>query len=86
MDHRTIAQDGKVKGVTVERYELRCQFGDAVDERRDQFLLGSLPDMRRADCVYCPMVSLLMSDERADTDNRVVDVLWELVAECPRIS
>jgi hypothetical protein len=23
-----------------------------------------------------------MSDERADTDNRVVDVLWKLVAEC----
>ena len=23
-----------------------------------------------------------MSDERADTDNRVIDVLWELVAEC----
>jgi hypothetical protein len=27
------------------------------------------------------MVTLFMSDERADTDNRVVNVLWELVAE-----
>ena len=37
--------------------------------------------MRRTDCVHCPMVTLFMSDECADADNRVVDVLWELVAE-----
>jgi hypothetical protein len=41
---------------------------------------GPLPNVRRADRVYCP-VTLLMSDERADADNRVVDALWELVAE-----
>ena len=28
------------------------------------------------------MVTLFMTDESADTDNRVVNVLWELVAEC----
>jgi hypothetical protein len=28
------------------------------------------------------MIILFMSDERADTDNRVVDVLWKLVAQC----
>ena len=44
-------------------------------------LFGSFADVRRADCVYCPMVTLFMSDECADTDNRVVDVLWKLVAE-----
>jgi len=53
---------------------------------RDQLLFGSFPDVRRAECFYRPMVTLFMSDECADTDNRVVDVLWELVAECPRIS
>jgi hypothetical protein len=81
VDHRPIAQDGKVKGVAIERHELLCQLRDAVDERRDQFLFGSLPDMRRTDCVYCPMVTLFMSNECTDADNRVVDVLWELVAE-----
>ena len=77
----TVAQDGKVKRITIERRELRRQLRDAVHKRRDQFLFGSFPDVRRAECVYCPMVALFMSDERTDTDNRVVNVLWELVAE-----
>ena len=38
--------------------------------------------MRRTDCVYRPTVTLFMSDECADANNRVVDVLWELVPEC----
>src|SRR5262249_3570482 len=33
-----------------------------------------------ANGVHCPMISLPMCDEGADTDNRVVDVLRELVA------
>ena len=37
--------------------------------------------MRRTDCIYRPRVTLFMSDECADADNRVVDVLWKLVAE-----
>ena len=82
MDHRTVAQDGKIKRVTIERHELWRKLGDAVDKRCDQLSFGSFADMRRTDCVDRPTVTLFMSDECADADNRVVDMLWELVAEC----
>ena len=37
--------------------------------------------MWRAKCVHYPMIVLQMRDQRADADNRVVDVLWKFIPE-----
>ena len=40
--------------------------------------------MRRAERINDPMIIFLMRDQRADADNRVVDVLWKFVARVRR--
>ena len=37
--------------------------------------------MRRAERVNHPMIILLMRNQRADADNRVIDVLWKFIPE-----
>ena len=37
--------------------------------------------MRRTERVNDPMIILLMRDQRADADNRVIDVLWKFIPE-----
>ena len=81
VDHGSVAQDGQVEAVAVEGDELRVQLRDPVDERRDQLLLGPLADVRRAEGVNRPVIGLSVCDEGADADDRVVDVLGELVAD-----
>ena len=63
MDHRSIAQDGQVEAVAVERDELRAQLRDLVAEGGDQLLLGPLADVGRAERVHCPMIALPVRDE-----------------------
>ena len=40
--------------------------------------------MRRAERVNHPTIILLMRDQRADADNRVIDVLWKSFAQVRR--
>jgi hypothetical protein len=54
---------------------------NSVNKSRDQVPFRPLTDMGRAECVNDPMIILLMRDQRADADNRVVNVFWEFVAE-----
>ena len=42
--------------------------------------LGSLADMRCAECIDNPVVRFLMGDKRTDTNDRMVDVLGKLLA------
>src|SRR5262249_8521784 len=51
-------------------------------EGGDQLLLGPLAHVGRADGIHRPLVGLPVRDERSDADDRVVDVLWELVSDC----
>jgi hypothetical protein len=37
--------------------------------------------MGRAERVNHPMIILLMRNQRADADNRVIDVLWKFIPE-----
>ena len=57
------------------------QLRDPVDKRRDQLLLGPLADVGRAEGVNRPVTGLSVRDEGAYADDRVVDVLGELVAD-----
>ena len=81
MDHCAVSLDGQVERRSVEGRKLRVQFGDAVDERCDELSLGSVADMGRTERINEPMIILLMRDQRANADNRVVDMLWEFVPE-----
>jgi hypothetical protein len=56
------------------------QFRDLVAERGDQLLLGPLAQMGRADGIHRPVIRLPVRDEGSDANDRVVDVLRELVA------
>ena len=57
------------------------QLGNPVDEGRDQLLFGSRGDAGRAQRIHNPAVIVLMGNQRADADDRVVDVLRKLVAD-----
>ncbi len=57
VDHRTIAQDGKVKRVTIERHELRRQLRDAVHKR---YRVATLARRRKSRSV-CALVPALTS-------------------------
>jgi hypothetical protein len=81
VDHRSVAQYGQVEAVAVEGHETRTQLRDLVAEGADQLLLYPLAHVGRANGVYRPVARLPVRDEGADTDNRVVDVLGELVAD-----
>jgi hypothetical protein len=41
---------------------LRLQLDDFIDERGDQMTLGSLADMRCAECIDNPVVRFLMGE------------------------
>jgi hypothetical protein len=50
-------------------------------EGSDELLLRPLAHVGRADGVHRPVIGLPVRDEGPDADNRVVDVLRELVAD-----
>jgi hypothetical protein len=81
VDHCTISEDGQIERRAVEGNELGVHLGDSVDKGRDQLPLGSLPNMRGTEGINDPSVGILMSDQSPNADNRVVDVLWKLVAQ-----
>jgi hypothetical protein len=80
MDHSPISQNGKVERRPVESDELRRERRDLVHEGRNQLFLGPLPDVRCPERIHDPATAIVaMGDQRPDTDDRVVDVLGELV-------
>ncbi len=81
VDHGPVAQHRQIEAIAVKRHKLRAQLGDLLDERRNQLLFGSLPDMRRAERVHHPGPLLTMRDESADADDRMIDMLWKLIAD-----
>jgi len=81
VDHRSVAQHREVEAVTVERDELRPQLRDLAAEGADELFLRPLAHVGCADGVHRPVVSLPVSDEGSDADDRVVDVLRKLVAD-----
>ena len=44
-------------------------------------LFGSVADMRRAESIHDPGTVVAMGDERADADDRMVDVFREFIAD-----
>lgn len=83
MDHRSVSKHSQLKRRAVERHRLRLQLSDFVNVRGDQITLGSLADIRCAECIDNPMARFLVGDERTDTNDRMVDVLRKLLAEFP---
>jgi hypothetical protein len=81
VEHGSVAQHGQVEAVAVERHELRAQLRDLVAERGDQLLLSPLAHMGRTDGVHRPVIGLPVRDQSSDADDRVVNVLRELVAD-----
>ena len=81
VDHCSVAQHGQVEAVAIERDELRVQLRNLIAECGDQLLLCPLAHVRRADGVHRPMVRLAVRDESTNTDDRVVYVLREFVAD-----
>src|SRR5208337_529917 len=81
VDHRPIAKNRQVEAVAVEGDELRRKLGNLVDKGRNQMLFGPVADMWRAKSVHDPSTVVAMRDERADADDRVVDVFRKLVAD-----
>jgi hypothetical protein len=57
-----------------------AELRDLVAEGGNQLLLGSFAYVRGADGVHCPVIDFAVRYERSDADDRVVDVLWKLVA------
>jgi hypothetical protein len=45
-----------------ERHELRRQVSNTVDERRDQFLIGSFADVRCARRINDPVIAIVVRD------------------------
>ena len=67
---------------SIEGNELRRQNSDLFHESRDQVLLGSLTDVRCPERIHDPVPAFLpVGNQRPDTDDGVVDVLGELVAQ-----
>jgi hypothetical protein len=62
--------------------ELRAQLRYLVTEGGDQLLLGPLAYVGSANGVHRPVISLPVRNERSDADDRVVDVLRKLIADC----
>jgi hypothetical protein len=60
---------------------LRFQRIDLVDESGNQLLLGPVTNVRSSERLYLPVASLVACDERSNADDRVVDVLRELVTD-----
>src|SRR5262249_49787577 len=61
---------------------LRRERCDLLHEGRDQVLLGSLSDVWCPDCIYNPVTTLFtVGNQCPDTDDRVIDVLGEPVAQ-----
>jgi hypothetical protein len=59
---------------------------DLVAQGGDQFFLGSVAYVRRADGIYDPTIGLAVRDEGSDADDRVVDLLRELSPIASRTS
>jgi len=57
------------------------QLRDLVAECGDQLLLRPLAHVGGTNSVHRPVILLPVRDERSDADDRVVDVLRELVAD-----
>jgi len=81
VDHRPVPKHGQIEGGAVERYQLRLQFGNFVDERRDQVTFGSLANMWCAQCIDDPMLILPVGEQGTDTNDRMVDVLGKLFSQ-----
>jgi hypothetical protein len=57
-----LVQKGEASRWAIEGHKLRWQFGNAVDERGDEFTLGSVPYMRSAKGIDHPMLIILAGD------------------------
>ena len=68
MDHGSVPKDGQVDPRAVIGHELGRQLADLVNEGFDQFFLGPLAHVRRADDLDLVTVGGPGSDERADAD------------------
>ncbi len=86
VDHRPVTKDRQVEAVAVKSYELRRKLGDLVDKGRNQLLFGSVADMRRAKRIHHPGPVVAMGDERADADDRVIDMFGNLSPIASRTS
>ena len=82
MDHCSVTQNRKIERRPIESDELRRKRRDLVHEGCDQLLLGSLSCVRCPKRIHSPTTAFFtMGNQRPDTDDRVVDVLGELVAQ-----
>jgi hypothetical protein len=80
--HCTVSQNGKVERRPVESDELRRERRDLFHEGRDQLLLGSLSDVRCPKRIHNPATIVnSMRNQRTNADDRVIDMLRELVTE-----
>ncbi len=82
MRHGAVSQYGKIERRAVEGDQLRVQFGDFVDKRRDQFAFGSVADMGCPNRIDDPLIILVVRDQRTDANNLVVDVLSGAFERC----
>ena len=77
-----ITQNRKVERRPVESDELRRQGRNPIHEGCDQLFLGSFPDARCPESVYGPATAFFpVGNQRPYANDRVVDVLRELVAQ-----
>jgi hypothetical protein len=79
MDHRSVAKDWKIEPSAVVGHHLRRNPSDLVYEGFDQFLFGSLTDVRRTDSLNLVPVRCSAGHQRADTDDRMVDQVGKIV-------
>jgi hypothetical protein len=67
------AKDWQIERAAVEGRHLRRHLSNLVDEGLDEFLLGPLTDVWRADGLNLVSITRPVGDQCADADNRVVD-------------
>jgi hypothetical protein len=80
MDHGTVAHDRKIEAVAVEGDEW-AQLSDLADEGGYQLLFGPVADVGRSEGLDRPVIILAPSDEGADANDRMIDVLRKLVSD-----
>jgi hypothetical protein len=80
VDHCAVPQNRKVKRRAIESNKLRRQFGNPTNEGQYQLLLRTLANVRDSERAYCPAIISLVSNQSANADDGVVDVLWEFVS------